>query len=99
MKAAPEIAFVIERPDAAPVLVLGIYLIRNFVTTLGGEVLVSISKPVISIRYSISCSPPGKTSAPSALPIPNFFTFTYTFVLNSCALVTPTPLLGRFSCV
>ena len=98
-KSEPEIAFVIERPEDGPVLVLGICLTRNFVTTFGGIVLVSISKPVISIRYSISSSPPRKTFVPSARPIPSFFTLTYTPELRSCWLVTPAPLLGRFSCV
>ena len=82
--------------DVAPVAAVGICLIRNWVTTAGGMTLLSTTNPVISIRSSISCSPAGNTELPRALPIPNFFTFTYTPLSIS---YIPVAFAGIFSYV
>ena len=42
-----EIALEMPELEAAPIAEIGIFIIRNFVVTVGGVVLVSISKPVI----------------------------------------------------
>ena len=103
LKSVAAIAFVIEVPDPdPPVSVVGMWLMRNYVTTVasvGGEAVAFTIKPVISTRLRISCSPPGKTPAPSAFPIPNCLARIYAAVFISWVLVTPAPPFGRFSYV
>ena len=77
MKLESESLFVIAVLEIGEVsaAAVGILLILNFVFTVAGFPSF-ISKPVIYIRSSISCSPPGKTVDPIALPIPNTFVLT-----------------------